>query len=142
MPKNKEKIERNKIREKYAREFAGKLRQKDETIWKLIAKNDELRAQVRRMEEKSALDQVTIQRLDELVETLQAWTEVSDSELEKLKADLARRDSIMKEAARLDGMLSGMQKAFGATLSGYGIQSAVYDLLGGGTAAGLFSGKE
>lgn len=132
MPRNQEKIERNKIREKYAREFAGKLRKKDADIAALCKKNDELRAEIKRLEEKSALDQVTIGRLDELVRTLQAWTELSDKELADVKADLERRSRAMAAAEDLDKTMSSMMKALGGMSSGFGLQGMVYDLLSRG----------
>lgn len=139
MPRNKEKIERNKIREKYAREFASKIAKKDADIRALCQKNDELRAEIKRLEEKSALDNVTIQRLDELVKTLQKWTELSDKDLEAMKADLESRARLMSAAKDMDRTLSGMAKAFGGLPSGYAMQSMLYDMLGGGLLSGIAS---
>lgn len=139
MPRNKEKIERNKIREKYAREFASKIAKKDADIRALCQKNDELRAEIKRLEEKSALDNVTIQRLDELVKTLQKWTELSDKDLEAMKADLESHAKLMSAAKDMDRTLSGMTKAFGGLPSGYAMQSMLYDMLGGGLLSGIAS---
>lgn len=139
MPRNKEKIERNKIREKYAREYAGKLASKDADIRALCQRNDELRKQVERLTEKSKLDAITIQRLDELVKTLQRWTELSDSELDALRDDLMKRHELMESAGKLDESLKSISRAFGCIPSNYGLPSLFQGLLSGGLAESLFN---
>lgn len=139
MPRNKEKIERNKIREKYAREYAGKLASKDADIRALCQRNDELRRQVERLTEKSKLDDITIQRLDELVKTLQRWTELSDSELDALRDDLMKRHELMESAGKLDESLKSISRAFGCMPSSYGLTSMLQGLFGGGLAESLFN---
>lgn len=142
MPRNKEKIERNKIREKYAHEYAAKLARKDADIRALCKKNDELMDEIRRLKEKSALDSITIQRLDELVETLQKWTELSDKDLEAVKSELEARSRLMSAARDMDKTLSGMAKALGGLPPGYAMQSMLYDMLGGGLLSGIVSRHE
>lgn len=114
MPKNREKIERNKIREKYAREYAGKLRAKDADIRNLLDRNSQLQDENARLKERLALEQVSVARLDELVATLQKWADASDSELEMLKADLARRHEAEKSIDALEMALKPITSALSA----------------------------
>lgn len=130
MARNQEKIERNKIRQKYAREFAGKLSRKDDRIRALQIENEGLRAQIGRLEKKSALDSVTIQRLDDLVKTLQAWTELSDKELEDAKAGLAAKAAAKRSVDALNETMSGIDRALGGAFGSSGLQSMFYSLMG------------
>lgn len=114
MPKNREKIERNKIREKYAREYAGKLQAKDADIRNLLDRNSQLRDENARLKERLALEQVSVAKLDELVTTLQKWADASDAELEMLKADLARRHEAEKSIDALETALKPITSALGA----------------------------
>lgn len=113
MPKNREKIERNKIREKYAREYAGKLRSKDADIRNLLERNSQLRDENTRLKERLAMEQVTVTRLDELVKTLQKWADASDSELKMLKEDLMRRHEAEKSIDALETALKPITSALG-----------------------------
>lgn len=130
MARNQEKIDRNRIREKYAREYAGKLKQKDGQLAALCVENDKLRARIRLLEEKSALDQVTIRRQDELVKTLQAWSELSESELENMRRELAQRAERAAQAGKLDGAVKAMSRMFETALSDKAVQSAMYAMCG------------
>lgn len=139
MAKNQEKINRNRIREKYAREYAGKLRKKDDDIRALVKKNDELQETIRRLREKTALDGVTIMRQDELIKTLQRWTELSDSEIDALKADLEARRASREAVGRVAGMTAALSRGMGG-MGAYGVLSAAFDVLGCGMFAQLFGG--
>lgn len=130
MAGNREKIERNKIRQKYAHEFAGKLSRKDDRIRALQIENEGLRAQVGRLEERSALDRITIQRLDDLVKTLQAWTELSDKELEDAKAGLAAKAAAKRSIDALNETMSGIDRALGGAFGSNGLQPMLYGLTG------------
>lgn len=114
MPKNREKIERNKIREKYAREYAGKLRSKDADIRNLLDRNSQLRDENARLKERLALEQISVARLDELVTVLQKWADASDSELKMLKEDLMRRHEAEKSIDALETALKPITSAIGA----------------------------
>lgn len=113
MPKNREKIERNKIREKYAREYAGKLRSKDADIRNLLDRNSQLRDENARLKERLALEQISVARLDELVTVLQKWADASDSELKMLKEDLMRRHEAEKSIDALETALKPITSAIG-----------------------------
>lgn len=113
MPKNREKIERNKIREKYAREYAGKLRSKDADIRNLLDRNSQLRDENARLKERLALEQISVARLDELVTTLQKWADASDSELKMLKEDLMQRHEAEKSINALETTLKPIASALG-----------------------------
>lgn len=114
MPKNREKIERNKIREKYAREYAGKLQSKDADIRNLLDRNSQLRDENARLKERLALEQISVARLDELVTTLQKWADASDSELKMLKEDLMQRHEAEKSINALETTLKPITSALGA----------------------------
>lgn len=120
MPKNREKIERNKIREKYAREYAGKLRSKDADIRNLLDRNSQLRDENARLKERLALEQISVARLDELVTVLQKWADASDSELKMLKEDLMRRHEAEKSIDALETALKPITSAIG-TISAIGL---------------------
>lgn len=113
MAKNHEKIERTRIREEYARKYAGKLKRKDEQIAGLCHEIDALKARIKFLEEKSSLDQVTIQRQDELVKTLQKWSELSESELAEMKEKLARDAKAAAAAGKLNSTMISMLRALG-----------------------------
>lgn len=130
MARNQAKIDRNRIREKYAREYAGKLKRKDSQLAALCAENDRLRARIRLLEEKSALDQVTIRRQDELVKTLQAWSELSESELETMKRELARQAERAAQAGKLDSAMKAVSRMFETALPDKVVQSAMYAMCG------------
>lgn len=114
MSKNHEKIARTRIREEYARKYAGKLKRKDEQITGLCTRVDDLTAQIKRLTEKSALDQVTIQRQDELIELLQKWSELSDSELTAMREKLALDAKAAAAANKLNRTMTSMLHALGA----------------------------
>lgn len=136
MARNQEKIDRTKIREKYAREYAGKLKRKDGQIAALCAENDRLKARIRLLEEKSALDRITISRQDELVETLQAWSELSGQELEAVKQDLARRARNAARDDRVFDAVKAVSRMFGSTLSDKNLQAMMYAACGLGPYCG------
>ena len=113
MAKNAEKIERNKIRAQYERKYAAKLKQKDETIAGLLARIAEKDARIKQLEEKASLDGVTIQRLDELVKTMQAWLDLPDGSAEKFLQDAERRAKAHESFETAMSLLAGLGRGLG-----------------------------
>lgn len=123
MAKSDQRSERNKIRAHYEKKYAGKLREKDESIRGLLREIDRLNAENKALNERLSLEHVTVMRLDELVKELQKWSELSDSDVEKLKADLGSRHEAVKTLESLgavaraipgrDGIIAGLYGVMG-----------------------------
>lgn len=113
MAKNVEKIERNKIRAQYERKYAGKLKEKDETIASLLGQISQKDARIKQLEEKASLDGVTIRRLDELVKTMQSWLDLPDGSAEKFLQDAERREKAHKSFEEAMSLLGSLGRYLG-----------------------------
>lgn len=121
MAKSDQRSERNKIRAHYEKKYAGKLREKDESIRGLLREIDRLNAENKALNERLSLEHVTVMRLDELVKELQKWSELSDSDVEKLKADLGSRHEAVKALESLGAVARAIPGGDGIIAGLYGV---------------------
>lgn len=121
MAKTDQRAERNKIRAHYEKKFAGRLREKDDSIRNLLREIDELKAENKALEERLSLERMTTSKLDELVKELQRWSELSDGDLEKLKADLGSRHEAVEALEALGAVARTIPGGDGIVASLYGV---------------------
>lgn len=106
----------NEAREKYARRYAGRLKEKDGIIARLHDENDALKAEIALLRADRDAGRAEIAGLEKMLGELSEKTGMTPEDLEAFRKDMAAR----AKGAEAMAQLAGMARAMGAMGGLYG----------------------